>query len=233
MDLRIVLQRSVNPHSWILLLLSAVLLSGCLSSAQPNPPKNWTRAAVEAGQSLQSGGAKLQVIVTYDASYSTHTALRLADRSQRALFWDPAGRYGETSDGTLASHIKRVNDLIVENEPTLEMYWQSSVNASDTAMEVFEWDLSDPQALRLRKTLLRGSGLEEGRKEFQTKTIKPFCSFAISEFLQISDEDPVSLERTYWLPHGLAEALYRSDPSRVIIFRRGRKATIYTHPSLT
>jgi len=125
--------------------------------------------------------------------------------------------------------MKRVNDLIVANEPTLEMYWQSSVNASDTAMEVFEWDLSDQQALRLRKTLLRGSGLEEGRKEFQTKTIKPFCSSAISDFLRIYDEDPVSLEGTYLLPHGLAEALYRSDPSRVIIFRRGQQATIYTN----
>lgn len=230
-DREFVLQRSVSPRSfWSLGLVAVAVLTGCLSTAQPNPPRHWHRQILETAAGLESNGPKLQVIVTYDDVYSTHAALRLAG-AEGALFWDPAGRYGETGDGTYAARMRRVNDLIVANEPSLEMYWTASVNASDTTMEVFEWDLSQQQARRIRKTLLEGSTVNGGSKDFQTKTTKPFCSSAISEFLQMSEDDPVKLENSYLLPHDLARALYRTGPDRVLIFRRGRGATAYTNGS--
>jgi len=213
----------------ILLVGCSALLNGCLSSAQPNPPPHWHREVLEPTRGSKFDGSKLQVIVTYDESYSTHAALRLADAGEGTLFWDPAGRYGEMGDGTYTARMKRVNDLIVENEPSVEMYWASSVNGSDTAMEVFEWDLSRQQAWRIRKTLLQGARLDGDRKDFHTKTTKPFCSSAISGFLMISDDNPAKLENTYLLPHDMAEALYRAGPSRVVVFRRGRKAAVYTN----
>jgi hypothetical protein len=156
--------------------------------------------------------------------------MRLATAGDGALFWDPAGRYGENDDGRYDPRVKRVNDLIVDNEPTIETYWMSSVNASDTAMEVFEWDLGDEQTQRIRHALLQGAGLEATRKNFRTKTSKPFCSLAVGEFLSTFGDDPVSLEGTYLLPHSLAEALYRAHPDRVFVFRRGQKITVYTNP---
>lgn len=156
--------------------------------------------------------------------------MRLTSAGDGVLFWDPAGRYAETGRGSYEAHVKRVNDLIVENGPTLESYWESSVNASDIAMEVFEWDLRDEQTQRIRQGLLRGAGIEPGRNDFQTKTMKPFCSLAVSRFLSSFEADPVSLESRYLLPHSLAEALYRQHPNRVFVFRRGQQTSVYTNP---
>lgn len=156
--------------------------------------------------------------------------MRLTNAGDGALFWDPAGRYAETGTGRYAVHVKRVNDLIVENGPTLESYWESSVNASDITMEVFEWDLREAEAQRIRQALLRGAGIEPGRNDFQTKTMKPFCSLAVSRFLSSFEADPVRLEGGYFLPHSLAQALYRAHPDRVFVFRRGQQTTVYTNP---
>jgi len=223
------LVRSPSLCSVVNLKLPALLFSacitgfftGCSSVVAPSPPPHWQRDAAESTQNFRRNRSRLQIIVTYDPTTSTHAAMRLTNAGDGALFWDPAGRYAEI--GTGRYHVKRVNDLIVENGPTLETYWESSVNASDIAMEVFEWDLREADAQRIRQALLRGAGIEPGRNDFHTKTMKPFCSLAVSSFLSSFAADPVSLESRYLLPHSLAEALYRQYPHRVFVFRRGQQ----------
>lgn len=209
-------------------LLCIALLYGCGPVPVPTPPENWAARTPRVEDALDRRGAKLQIMVTYDAEFSTHAALRLDRNGTGPIFWDPAGRYGEIENGGSRANLTRINDLIVANPPTVESYWESSVNASDIAMEVFEWSLSDRQAAEVIHLLLAGAGIIDERVPFQTKTSKPFCSIAISDFLRRLEEGPVQLSDSYLIPHRLAQALYAQGPDRVVIFRRGRESVAYS-----
>ena len=232
---------SWNPQAVILLWLVwaapiGVLLFSCTHNPAPYAPgKASTRTLNPATIAGSSGRPKLQIIITYSELYCTHSALRLEQSGRPVVFWDPGGTYGINAavadQPLLRGDVKKTNDLIIHQAPTIPAYWDFSYEGSDHAMEVFEWDLSDQRAERIYEFLLASAGINENQSDFQTGTAGGFCSVAISEFLSRFPGEPFHVPLTYFFPHDLAEQLYTRHPDRVIVLRRDQPPTEYTSES--
>ena len=199
-------------------LLISLYLSGCAGLAVPETPgteRTSEQLAARGGTSL------LQVLITYNGVLSTHAAVRLEQAGRGSLFWDPAGLYGQADADEvgypLVNGVQRHNDVIWERAPTLPTYWRFAETTGDTAMEVFEWSLSDAQAQMLYDTLAAGARLG-GSNGFATDTSEPFCAIAVSDFLHRYGQGIVRVSESYLWPTSLAEQLRTQSPDRILIF---------------
>lgn len=202
----------------------------------PTPYLPTTYTAIEplkAAHINLTNSAKLQVIITYNPLYCTHTALRLRRANAPPVLWDPAGSYGSIGESlpdfaTRETTIKRTNDLIMDKVPNLDSYWQFSLQMNDVGMEVFEWQISNLAANRLLARLQMGAGLIPGdQHNFKTETAGFFCSVAVSDFLNRYAKEFIPIQERYFFPHNLAEQLYQQNPTRVVIYRKGEKKLVY------
>ncbi len=190
------------------------------------------------------GKSRLQVIIAYNNSACSHTALRLATTNKPAIFWDPGGGYGMTGHArpttnmpTLTTNrdqeieemidknnpdseqILRVRDLVLEKDtPSLNTYMDFRVSLDDKIVELFFWNLTPTKADYLHSILMNGTQSNHPKGAFDTDIPGMFCGSAVSDFLHRFAEDVVPLSRSYFFPHDLAAELYTKSPDQFIIF---------------
>jgi len=153
----------------------------------------------------------------------SHTAVRLLSPRNPVLFWDPGGSYGKP-DRRLPSFqvpadVERHFDLILEDAPDLETYFDSRRALGNLAVEVFEWRISDEQGQRLHDTLVAGAAQDRSKGAFKTQTAPMYCSDAASRFLRGSANDILEIPKDFFFPHRLSRVLYTQSPERVVIYR--------------
>ncbi len=219
------------------LLLTLIFLSGCSTTHRQYLSDHW----VSQPQALHlvsanSRTSRLQVIIMYDGSLSSHSALRLESENGNVTFWDPAGAYGLVGHITDAHGIpirpygKRVKDIVITHIPDIPTYMRFRWLVGDSSVEIFEWDLPHEQTKELREVLRMGTEENHPKGEFHTETAPAFCSIAISNFLQRFVTPTLTLADTYLWPHNLAEALLDYSPSRVRVFVRGKPEMVFMAP---
>ncbi len=168
---------------------------------------------------------KLQIIVTYNGSMSTHAALRLEHPKRGSLFWDPGGGYGLSTvrdgDGWTELSMRpahRKNDLFQADAPSLPSYWRFAVLTDETAMVVLEWVLTEQRADQFHQILLSGAQ-DGGRPDgFTTDSAPLFCAVALSEFLRQYGQGLATADKNYFWPSDLADHLRAQRPSRTLVF---------------
>lgn len=203
------------------------LLSGCIHASVPHLPNTWNGTPTDMDVTIdRPGQARIQVIIGYGIFMDNHAALRLVCPGRQDIFWDPGGGYNvETAPHT------RWNDLIIEDPPDLRTYLEFRKSTHyDDAVEVFEWDITTAQAIRLYDVLWNGTNAGHPAGRFSANTPGLFCSTAISDFLGRFATDIMTLEDKYFWPNELARVLYTQSPSRVMIFRVGKPPMVYVQP---
>ncbi|GJL65997.1 MAG: hypothetical protein NPIRA05_09680 [Nitrospirales bacterium] len=224
----------------VLIFFQIAMLSGCAVGPAPYLPHDWISQSHEliAGHN-QTIRARLQVFITYSGLETSHSALRLVTTNGPVIFWDPGGDYGRFDDDWNAEHglfpegTHRDNDLVLSNPPTIETFAQWRWTLHDTSLEVFEWDLADIQAQRLRQVLLYGTDDSHPAGRFSTWTYPMFCTMATSDFLKRFASPIIQLSQQYFFPDTLAQALYTQSPSRVHVYIRDGRKTVYSSPKPT
>ena len=192
----------------------------------PHLPDSWTAtAADDEAIADRPGEARLQVIIAYGPLVDNHAALRLVCPGRPVLFWDPGGGYNKQT----APHT-RWNDIIVQDPPDLSTYLAFRRTHYDTAVEIFEWRITAPQAAALMDVLRNGTDSRHPAGSFRSGTAGLFCSTAISDFLSRFAGDVMTVSKTYFWPNELAKALYTQNPYRVILFRPANPLVIYRPP---
>lgn len=224
----------LKTYLFVLLVFISGIISGCVHTPVPYLASDQTRIELlEVNFKTQIKVAKLQVIITYNPLFCTHTALRLVRANAPPVLWDPAGSYGTIGEAlpdfdTRETTINRTNDLIMDNVPSLDNYWQFSLHLNDVGMEVFEWQIPNSVADSLLKRLQMGADLLPGDEhDFKTETTGFFCSVAVSDFLNRYAKQFIPIQERYFFPHNLAEHLYQQDPTRIVIYRKGEKKLVY------
>ncbi len=182
------------------------------------------------------GPGRLQVLVAYEGSLPSHTALRLLVGQGDVVFWDPAGDYGKFDEamqeefGPFPVPVERPNDILQGQVPDLSQFAQFRWALADTSLVVFEWDLPQEKALTLQNILLNGTNDHHRAGEFRTWTFPPFCANATADFLRRFGRPTVRLSDWYFYPHSLALALYDQPPSRVRVFVSDGPQRVYVPP---
>lgn len=226
------------------LLLTLIFLSGCSTTHRQYLSDHWISQPQGVSQpqalhlvSANSRTSRLQVIIMYDGSPPSHSALRLESENGNVTFWDPAGAYGLVGYITDAHGIpirpygKRVKDIVITHIPDIPTYMRFRWLVGDSSVEIFEWDLPHEQTKELREVLRMGTEENHPKGEFHTETAPAFCSIAISDFLQRFVTPTLTLADTYLWPHNLAEALLDYSPSRVRVFVRGKPEMVFWPPA--
>ena len=215
-------------HFILPLLLSAILLVGCVHAPAAYRPKIWEHTPVDMKSVADPPGQPLlQIIIVYGPAWDHHSALRLVCSDRPVLFWDPGGGYGFD-----VPEVVRSKDLIRVNAPSLETYLQHIWHFSSIEVEVFEWDLKPERAHELYDVLLNGTDKNHPAGRFTTPAMGLFCTVAVSDFLHRFAGKTMTVPRTLFFPHNLARVLYTQSPKRVLAFRR-RKQTAYFLPGIT
>jgi len=219
------------------LFLTLVFLSGCSTTHTQYLSDHWvSQPQVLHLVSANTRASRLQVIVTYDGSLSSHSALRLDSENGNVTFWDPAGAYGLVGHITdqhgkpIKPYGKRAKDIVITHIPDIPTYMKFRWLVGDSSVEIFEWDLPHHQTKELRKVLQMETDETHPKGEFHTETAPAFCSIAISNFLQRFVTPTLTLADTYLWPHNLAEALLDYSPSRVRVFVRGKPEMVFMAP---
>ncbi len=176
----------------------------------------------------KGGGGVLQVIVCYGAFFSNHTALRLTCPGRADVFWDPGGTYGEDD---LAMGRRR--DLILGRGLTIERWWAYRRDGcNEPIMAVYEWDVTNGLAVRLRGVLVEGVDPVDPTVGFYCDAGAWMCCVSICEFLDRFTGGLVVVPKRWVLPLNLGRHLWTQGPSRVRIFRVGRGSTVYVNDPL-
>ncbi len=197
-------------------LIAVILISlvGCVGNAPPNIPVNWIENTTPiATDDLADGSTpKLHIFIMYGSLFPLHTALRVYHPEIGAAFWDPEGGYG--TEGKKGPRAKRVKDLVVDPVPTVRDYlYFREVNFTKKT-EVFEFELRPEVAAELLHLL---TPPKKGEKaNYDTDIDGPFCSSAISKFLQKHSDQTVATPQVC-LPQTFSKYLYEQNPDRVII----------------
>jgi len=173
------------------LFLALFVLSGCSTTHTQYLSDHWvSQPQVLHLVSANTRASRLQVIVTYDGSLSSHSALRLESENGNVTFWDPAGAYGLVGHITdqhgkpIKPYGKRAKDIVITHIPDIPTYMKFRWLVGDSSVEIFEWDLPNQQTKELREVLQMETDETHPKGEFHTETAPAFCSIAISNFLQ-------------------------------------------------
>ena len=197
------------------LILLAV--TGCFHRPSPYMPEDWPRRTAAADSlAIDTAVPRLQIVIGYFDLWPNHTALRLVAPDRPAIFWDPGGGYG-----IQPPRRERIRDLIVDGAPDIPTYLPFRWYNNDALIEIFEWDLSAAEALRMHHVLMAGAGIEpDPGIDFDTETPGFFCAAAISEFLHRYGAPTFRVAETTLSPARLSRALYQQQPHRVLLFYR-------------
>ena len=210
---------------YIIIIAFILSLIGCAHLPLPNQPKNAICVPEEDEINLSDpiDQAVLQIIIAYGPLWCNHTALRLVCPKKPVIFWDPGGGYAMDFDSKA-----RIRDLILVDPPDLETYLMFRWKNYDNAVEIFEWYISKDYADGLHDILIKGTDKDHPAGRFDTYTPVPFCSSAVSDFLNRFAKDLMIVPEKYFFPHNLSRTLYTQSPDRVITFKRNGVRSVYT-----
>ena len=201
----------------VILCLIVMSATGCFHRPSPYMPDDWPRYAAPVDSlTADTATPRLQIIIGYFDLWPNHTALRLVAPDRPVVFWDPGGGYGIEPPER-----ERIRDIIVDGAPDIPTYLPFRRYNNDALTEIFEWDLSSGEALRMRHVLMAGAGIEPDPEiDFDTDTPGFFCAAAISEFLHRYGAPTFRVAETTSSPARLSQALYQQAPDRVLLFYR-------------
>jgi len=203
-------------RSILILLLCAGLSAGCFHAPAHYRPQGWIGHPIDIKSVAPLPDQPLlQIVIVYGPAWGHHSALRLVCQDRPVLFWDPGGGYG-TSD----PEVVRERDLIHINAPDLEKYLQFTWQHNTVEVEVFEWNLTQAQAVELYEVLMNGSDKNHGLGRFKTSTMGGFCTRRLSDFLHRFAAKIMVVPKSFLLPEDLARVLYSQSPQRILSFRR-------------
>lgn len=202
------------------LIVSLIALTnlGCRGGAVV--PDGWATTPLDTSQAWRSEAQvqrdespRLQVMIHYNKSHSTHVALRITTHQHPAVFWDPGGAYGLNKP-----EYGRGNDIILDAPPDLPTWWTYRQRwIGEPLMLVFEWDLPQPHAAMMRDALLSGAKLGRDDPAFRTLRQPGWCNFAACEFLRTYGPPRIANDLSGGIfPDGLAKQLWQQTPSRVL-----------------
>lgn len=211
-------------------LLSLFLIMGCVHLPAPQRPSDWMMTPIDVKSAAADSPeqTRLQVVIAYGPALPNHTALRLVCPDRPVIFWDPGGSYGASD----SSDVRR-KDLIRINPPDLEKYLSFTWQHSSIEVDVFEWDLTTPDAHELYDVLMGGTDRNHPSGRFTTSAIGGFCCIAVSDFLHRFAKKIMTVPKSFFLPQHLARVLYTQSPKRVLMFRRREAKVIYGPPRIT
>ncbi|MEO1237000.1 MAG: hypothetical protein AAFX76_09455 [Planctomycetota bacterium] len=212
----------------VLVLVVAPTLIGCRAGstappgwapAPPTTPTDSTHPPTPVSTApIATEPPSLQVYIHYTHTHSSHTALRVATGRpfDPPVFWDPGGAYGLTKP-----HYGRHHDVVLHRPPDPAVWWDYRKTwLREPLLLVFEWDLTDAHAHRLRNALLDGAHHGRDATHFQTLTTPGLCNFGVTDYLRAFGPpliDP-DLPRSFW-PDTLARHLWKQRPDRVLRFQ--------------
>jgi len=226
----------------IFLAASFLFVSGCAHWNAPKVPDHWQGKELEGQVNLNDiETPRLQIIVMSADWVCNHAALRLISPGMPVIFWDPGGGLGDSDESSeyfsdkgndgKRLFIKRSFDLVYTAPEDLVRYidyrWQAT---SDELIEIFEFNLTAKDAIKLNKKLLSGENNSHQQGQFSTDAVPLMCSVATSEFLQAFMTHRIAIPASYFFPHNLSSQLYSQKPDRVLIFQRGKKPVYYQFP---
>lgn len=208
----------------VLALVLSLSAYGCAHTGAP--PRGMVIQGPAGGNADSDTAPALQILITRNFLYGTHTALRLNVPPRETLFWDPSGIYGVFHDqddvalfgDLIPPDLVRINDLIVKRAPSLEHYWRYARRTLDSGMEVFVWRLDEERAAQLYDLFLAGSRAGSNQPGFRTETYTLLCATAVSRFLRNHAANIVSVDEVYFWPHNLARHLRAQEPDVLIVF---------------
>ena len=223
-----------------ILVLYSVCLFGCAVGPSPYLPETWIQPVkhLHTVETIASH-SRLQVFIAYSGVGSSHSALRLVTSYGSVIFWDPAGDYGRFDNdwhaqyGLYSQDLQRENDLILNHPPNEETFIRWRWTLDDTSVEMFEWDLSTSPSKKIEGVLRHGTVDDHPAGSFSTWTAPMFCTMATSDFLRRFANPMIQLSERYFFPHNLAQALYTQSPSRVHVFTKDGKKSVYIPPDST
>jgi len=211
--------KNIKPRLVPILLLFSCLIISCVHAPAPNRPTHWVNTPVDLKSVADNPNQPLlQVIIVYGPAWCHHSALRLVYPDRPVLFWDPGGSYGIFHQEDIRS-----KDLILTSPPDLESYLQFTWIYSSVEVEVFEWDLKIEHAREMYDVLLKGTDKNHPAGRFTTPTMGGFCTVALSDFLHRFATKTMTVPKSFFFPHDLAQVLYTQSPKRVLAFRRGKQ----------
>ena len=186
---------------------------GCRSGAEI--PAGWTDTPRQVWVQAPARDLepRLQVMLHWDKLRSTHVAVRVTTPDAPPVLWDPGGAYGLTKP-----EYGRVNDVVLTAPPDLPTWWAYRARwLREPFMLVFEWDVDEPQAERLRDVLLRGAAQGRDDPLFQTVRSPGFCNYAVCDYLRTYASPPIDGDlKSSLMPDRLAQRLWRQSPNRVL-----------------
>ncbi len=201
-----------KKYGFVLVLLSLLIL-GCAHKPTPFLPLKAISTQISSKiLEDKKDQAILQVLIMYSSSFCAHTALRLSDPENGAVFWDPAGGYG--LEGSVS--VKRNKDLIVNDAPTLNNYIRFRTEIPTKTVEIFEWKITQETANKFYTILINGTDRFHTKGKFSTQGQGFFCGADVSDFLNRFGTDFIQVKKIFF-PHDLERQLYLKLPDRVII----------------
>jgi len=75
-------------------------------------------------------------------------------------------------------------------------------------MEVFQWNLTEPQAIYYQTVFLEGATNSENRFDFTTGAAFYLCSSTLTRFINRFVSDVIPLGKTFFFPDNLAHKFY-------------------------
>lgn len=206
-------------------IIGLALASGCHESYGPDVRVDWpARPTAIANVPRPQGAGLLQVITGYTPPVYSHAALRLQTTDGQVIFWDPGGDYA------LRTPKGRIEDRIVHPPEVAEyIRWRLDV-VGDRGGEVFEWDLTPEHAAQLALLLVNGATTEQPKEKFNSNEIGGRCALSISSFLRRYCPQQVKMTRNWFYPYDLAQAMYKENPDRIIVYHKKKPVVVYYRP---
>ncbi len=214
---------SVRTVALVVLMLGA---AGCTKAYGPDVAVDWpSRPTPVADIQRPAGHGVLQVITGYTPPLYSHAAMRLETADGHVVFWDPGGDYAKTrSTGRDADRIPRPPDIAEY------IRWRLDV-VGDRGGEVFEWDIPADKAAHLADVLENGRSGEGPDHAFDPDVPPTQCSMTISKYLRWFAPEYANVRRNWFFPYELAQALYKHNADRIIVYRLDAPVRVYYRPA--
>jgi len=209
-----------------ILLLMGLTLGGCFNSHGPDVSTDWpSRPTAVANIDRPAGKGVLQVFAGYTPPVYSHAALRVETPDGHVVFWDPGGDYAKTATtGRQGDNPTR--------PPTAAEYlrWRLDV-VGDRGGEVFEWDVTAEEAAYLADVLENGRTSDDPEGSFDPDVPPSQCALTICEYLDRFAPQYVQLGERLFYPYSLAQALYKQNPDRIIVYWLNKPTRVYYRPN--
>lgn len=207
----------------IIILTLALLASACAPHPpHPHAPDGWKKQSELVDISEledKPDQAVLQVLIMSGPFNCSHTALRLYCPDKGALFWDPAGGYGRDEQHVV---IPRRYDIFVgDHAASLEDYLEFREIIPTSSTEIFQWSPGEQTVCDYYDLLANEGRTPRDDSFFKTSSFGIYCNLSVSGFLKDHARGFSGVKKSFF-PHDLSVELYRLNPEKVYIVKKGK-----------